>query len=230
LPFGALQDNDGKWLLEKKTLLELAKPTDFMKIAYSKAIPVTKVVAFANATLDLPSAEQEGQNILAIFPDSTLFKRGEASKKNLMEFGSQAQVLHLATHGTWDASNSLNNHLKLSNNETLAQEEIFNLDLEGTSLVTLSACNTARADETDVDYVASLAEAFWIAGSNTVVASLWPVDDVSTGQLMTKFYERLKAGDGRAEALRNAQLAVQQDPRFSHPYYWSGFLLFGDYR
>ena len=230
LPFGALKGPDGKLFIEEKTLLELAKPTDFMKIASTKPQPVTSVIAFANATMDLPAAEQEGERIMEIFPDSRLFKREEASKANLIKFGSDAQVLHLATHGTWDASNSLNNYLKLSNGQKLAQEEIFNLNLAETSIVTLSACSTALADNNEVDYVASLAEAFWIAGSRSVVASLWPVDDSSTGLLMTNFYERLKAGDGKAEALRKAQLAVRQDPRFAHPYFWSGFILFGDYR
>ena len=97
-------------------------------------------------------------------------------------------------------------------------------------MATVEVCSTALADNSETEYVASLAEAFWIAGSRSVVASLWPVDDSSTGLLMTKFYERLKAGDGKAEALRKAQLAVRQDPRFAHPYFWSGFLLFGDYR
>jgi CHAT domain-containing protein len=232
LPFAALKGPDGKLLVEKKTLLELAKPTDFMKIASSKVAPVTAVVAFANATEDLPSAEKEGHDITSMFENSTLYTRKEASKSNLMEFGKQprTEVLHLATHGTWDAKNSLNNHLKLANDEQLSQEEIFNLNLSDTPIVTLSACSTALADTKDVEYVASLAEAFWIAGSRTVVASLWPVDDVSTGMLMTSFYEHLKAGDGKAEALRKAQLEVRQDDRYSHPYFWSGFLLFGDYR
>ncbi|MFA5506327.1 MAG: CHAT domain-containing protein [Vulcanimicrobiota bacterium] len=230
LPFAPLKGPDGKMLLEKKTLLVLAKPTDFMKIASTKAKPVASVVAFANATQDLPAAEMEGENIAEIFPESKLFKREEASKENLMKYGSQAEVLHLATHGVWDANNSLNNYLKLSNGQKLAQEEIFSLNLSDTSIVTLSACSTALADTKEVEYVASLAEAFWIAGSQSVVASLWPVDDSSTGLLMTKFYENLRAGDGKAEALRKAQLAVKANPRFAHPYFWSGFLLFGDYR
>lgn len=230
LPFAALIDPYGKAFIEKKTLLELAKPTDFMKIAQTPSVPVKSVVAFANATSDLPAAEEEGRKILEIFPGSKLFIGEKASKEALMEFGNQAEVLHLATHGTWDASNSLNNHLKLSGGQNIAQEEIFDLDLDGTSIVTLSACSTALSDTQDVEYVASLAEAFWIAGSSSVIASLWAVEDTSTSLLMTKFYERLKAGDGRAKALQHAQLFVQQDPRFGHPYYWSGFLLFGDYR
>ena len=230
LPFASLQDSAGKYLVESKILLELAKPTDFLKMALSKPKPIGQIVAFANATLDLPAAESEGEMIKGLFPNSKLFLRKEASKENLIKFGSQADVLHLATHGTWDAQDSLKNHLKLSNNERLDQEEIFNLGLDNTSLVTLSACSTALGEEQDVEYVASLAEAFWIAGSSSVVASLWKVDDNSTNLLMSEFYRELKEGKPRGAALRDAQLKVLQDPTYGHPYHWSGFLLFGDYR
>jgi CHAT domain-containing protein len=230
LPFASLQNSQGQYLLESKILLELAKPTDFLKIALSQPKPIGKVITFANATQDLPAAEEEGETITALFPNSRLFKRQEASKANLVKFGSQAEVLHLATHGTWDAQDSLKNHLKLSNDEKLDQEEIFNLALENTSLVTLSACSTALGENKDIEYVASLAEAFWIAGSRTVIASLWQVSDDSTSLLMTQFYRELKNGKPKGAALRDAQLLVRKDPRFAHPYYWSGFLLFGDYR
>ncbi|MFA5505188.1 MAG: CHAT domain-containing protein, partial [Vulcanimicrobiota bacterium] len=142
LPFASLQNPEGRYLLQDKTLLELAKPTDFLKIATQKVRPLGKVVIFANATMDLPAAELEGHNIQELFPSSELFTRTEANRENLMKFGQEADVLHLATHGVWDSEDSLRNHLKLANNETLAQEEIFELSLD-TSIVTLSACSTA---------------------------------------------------------------------------------------
>lgn len=230
LPFGALLNGEEEPLLAGKTILELGRTEDLKTIAKTEKKTISKVLALANATLDLPAAELEGKAITKIFPESTLLLKEEANKKNLMQMGSQAEVLHLATHGTWDASNSLNNHLKLANGEKLSQKEIFALNLENTSIVTLSACSTALADTRDVGFVASLAEAFWLAGSRTVVASLWQVDDNSTGLLMTQFYENLSKGQGKAEALRNAQLHVMKQPKYSHPYHWSGFILFGDYR
>ena len=62
------------------------------------------------------------------------------------------------------------------------------------------------------------------------MASLWPVEDVSTSLLMTEFYRGLKAGLGRAKALKMAQQKVRQTPGYEHPYFWSGFIAFGDYR
>lgn len=230
LPFCALVDPSGRPLLAQKTVVQLAKTTDFLKIAQSPRKTASKVVAFVNATNDLPSAELEGNALARIYPDTQLFRTTAANKANVLKFGSQADILHMATHGTWDASNSLNNHLKLAEGQQLAQDDIFSLDLRQTSLVTLSACNTALADRSDLDHVASLAEAFWLAGSRTVIASLWPVDDNSTQALMSEFYTRLKAGESKAEALRAAQLSVRKNKKFQHPYFWSGFLLFGDYR
>lgn len=230
LPFGSLMSPEKRYLIEDKVLLELAKPTDFLKIALRKPGPIGRVVAFANATEDLPAAEMEGQMIKKLFPKAQLFNGKNASKANFMEFGKGADILHFATHGTWDAKDSLKNHLKLSNDETLGQEEIFDLSLDKTSIVTLSACSTALGEIEDVEYVASLAEAFWIAGSDSVVASLWQVEDRSTSLMMGKFYQELKDGKPRGEALRIAQLEVRNSPGFEHPYFWSGFLLFGDYR
>lgn len=228
LPFGALLGE--KRLSEEKRLVELAKTTDFLRISAEKPKPISQAVAFANATLDLPGTEKEGEAVKELFPGSKLFEGKQASKANLTAFGAKADVLHLATHGVWDPSDSLKNYLKLSNGEQLDQDDIFGLDLSNTSLVTLSACNTALGASKDLGYVSSLAEAFWIAGSHSVVASLWAVEDQSTQMLMEEFYKGLRGGKSRSQALRDAQHLVAANPAYSHPFYWSGFILFGDYR
>lgn len=228
LPFGALLGE--RRLIEEKTLVELAKTTDFLKISSDQPKPFERAVTFANATLDLPGTVEEGKVVRSLFPDSHLFQGAEANKENLAKFGSQADILHLATHGVWDATDSLQNYLSLSNGERLGQDDIFSLDLSRTSMVTLSACNTALGDTQDLGYVSSLAEAFWIAGSRSVVATLWSVEDGSTSDLMSRFYTELKQGRSRSLALRDAQRAVMSNPTYAHPYYWSGFILFGDYR
>lgn len=230
LPFGALLGE--KRLVQEKRLVELAKTTDFLRISAEKPRPISRAVAFANATLDLPGTEKEGEAVKELFPGSKLFEGKQASKANLNAFGSKADVLHLATHGVCYPSDSLKNYLKLSNGEQLAQDEIFGLDLSNTSLVTLSACNTALGSKDDLrsSFVSSLAEAFWIAGSRSVVASLWAVEDQSTQMLMKEFYKGLRGGKSRSQALQDAQEMVLANPTYRHPYYWSGFMLFGDYR
>ena len=230
LPFAILTDPQGQSLVDKKLLLELAKPTDFLRIASTTAKPISNVVVYANATLDLPSATMEGESITQLFEGSKLFDGEAASKENFLRHGGGKDVLHLATHGMWDSSDALNSHLMLAKGQRLSQQEIFEMDLGETTLVTLSACNTAMSQRHDVDFVASLAEAFWIAGSRAVVATLWSVDDESTGRLMSRFYQGLKDGKSKSAALREAQLEVKNEARFEHPYFWGGVLLFGDWR
>lgn len=229
IPFACLEDASGSPLAANKTIVELAKATDLSRLA-SQTEKLESVVAFANATGDLPAASREGQRITELFPQSKLFTGKQATKSAFLEIGGQGQVLHLATHGEWNLEDSLQNYLALAGGEKVSQEEIFALDLSQKSLVMLSACNTAMGEGQNLNYVASLAEAFWLAGSRSVVASLWAVNDESTSLLVSKFYEALKAGDDKAEALRKAQMAVRSQPQFAHPYYWSGFVLFGDWR
>ncbi len=231
IPFASLTDPSGAPLAQSKRLLELAKTTDLTRIPGDKPEPIEHVVAFANATGDLPAASEEGARIAKLFPNSQLFEGAKATKAAFTAYGGKGQALHLATHGEWNMENSLSNFLAMADNQKVQQDEIFSLDLADTSLVILSACNTAMGEGGgEVKYVASLAEAFWLAGSRSVVASLWAVNDESTSLLMTEFYKQLKEGEGKAEALRNAQMTVRQNPKFQHPYYWAGFILFGDWQ
>jgi CHAT domain-containing protein len=230
LPFSCLIDDQGRFLVQKWQLLQLAKSSDLQRLSNQATGPIENLVAFANATGDLPAAAREGEKIAAMFPGSRLFKTTEATRANFFAFGGGADILHLATHGEWNLEDSLKNYLSLAGSEKVAQEEIFQLALDNTSIVILSACNTAMGEGGEGGYVASLAEAFWLAGSRSVLASQWSVNDDSTALLMETFYSRLRAGDNKAEALRAAQLLVGGEQRFKHPYYWAGFVLFGELR
>jgi CHAT domain-containing protein len=76
----------------------------------------------------------------------------------------------------------------------------------------------------------SLRRAFRIAGAETVLASHWPVSDKATGRLMTEFMRRWRAGEPRATAWREAQLALLRSPDFSSPCFWAAFTLTGQWR
>lgn len=105
--------------------------------------------------------------------------------------------------------------------------EASSLDLFGTKLVVLSACETGVGEAAGGDGVYGLRRAFVIAGAETQVMSLWKIDDAATHQLMKSYYERLQAGGGRGDALREAQLEFLASER-SHPYYWASFFVVGD--
>ncbi|MBM3221897.1 MAG: CHAT domain-containing protein [Candidatus Rokubacteria bacterium] len=106
--------------------------------------------------------------------------------------------------------------------------EASGLDLEGTDLVVLSACETGVGEVRRGEGVYGLRRAFLIAGARTLVMSLWKVDDVATAALMSHFYRRLASGENKAEALRQAQVEVRREERWRHPYFWASFVFFGD--
>jgi CHAT domain-containing protein len=106
--------------------------------------------------------------------------------------------------------------------------EIEGLDLRGTELVILSACQTALGDVHAGQSVAGLRQAFQIAGAKSVVATLWSVEDRAATRLTIGFLKGLTAGSAPAVALRNAQLALLRTPATAHPFYWGPFTLTGE--
>jgi CHAT domain-containing protein/tetratricopeptide (TPR) repeat protein len=108
--------------------------------------------------------------------------------------------------------------------------EVGGLDLRGTKLVVLSACESAIGDVYSGDGVYGLRRALSLAGAESQVISLWKVNDEATRDLMVKFYAGLRAGRGRSQALREAKLAMMRDGVFGHPYFWASFIGSGDWR
>ncbi|MCU0785180.1 MAG: CHAT domain-containing protein [Verrucomicrobia bacterium] len=103
------------------------------------------------------------------------------------------------------------------------------LNLQGTELVILSACDSGTGEVRIGEGVMSLRRAFRIAGAETVLASHWPVSDKVTSQLMTEFMRRWRAGEPRAKAWREAQLSLLRSKDFSNPYFWAAFTLTGQW-
>jgi CHAT domain-containing protein len=108
----------------------------------------------------------------------------------------------------------------------LTAEDVTGMDLLDTELVVLSACETGLGQVHVGEGVFGLRRAFAVAGARTLVMSLWKVPDAQTEELMVDFYQRILRGEGRAEALRQAQQAV----RLQHPdpFYWGAFICQGD--
>ncbi|MEQ8845616.1 MAG: CHAT domain-containing protein [Phycisphaerales bacterium] len=105
------------------------------------------------------------------------------------------------------------------------------LDLEGTELVVLSACDTGLGDIRTGEGVAGLRRAFLYAGGETLVTSLYKVPDEATQKLMDEFYTGLAAGKTKLESLRGAQREIIRQRReehgAAHPFYWASFILVG---
>jgi CHAT domain-containing protein/Flp pilus assembly protein TadD len=107
--------------------------------------------------------------------------------------------------------------------------EVAQLDLHGTELVVLSACDTAVGEVQNGEGVYGLRRALALAGAQTQIASLWKVSDTATRKLMVGYYQRLLKGEGRSAALRQAQRAMLADPMLAHPYYWASLMPIGNW-
>jgi CHAT domain-containing protein len=111
------------------------------------------------------------------------------------------------------------------------------LQLDGTELVVLSACSTGAGDIQSGEGLYGLQRALTVAGARSTLLSLWKVDDAATAEFMVRFYRRLKAGEGRADALAGVQAEFRagevKGPAgedWSRPYYWAAWQLVGDWR
>jgi CHAT domain-containing protein len=107
--------------------------------------------------------------------------------------------------------------------------ETAGLNLSGTKLVVLSACETGLGDVANGEGVYGLRRALAIAGAESQVISLWKVSDEQTKDLMVSYYQHLLKNVGRSDALRQTQLEMLQNPTYQHPFYWAAFIPSGDW-
>lgn len=147
------------------------------------------------------------------------------------------QIVHFATHGFLDSEHPELSAVVLSGvdqngverNGLMSLPDIYNLNLSA-ELTVLSACQTALGKDIKGEGMVGLTHSFMSAGSKSVVASLWKVDDRATAILMSDFYQSmLRNGMSPVAALRAAKLKMIQDKQWSAPYYWAGFVFQGDY-
>lgn len=201
----------------------------------------------------LPGARDEARALAAMLPGAQVYLGASATKARLLALAGPS-LLHIATHGVFldDAPppaaavrgfgvrrvappNPLLRSALLFAGAgqpgeaamagTLTGLEAAGLDLAGTELVVLSACETGRGTIRKGEGVYGLRRALLVAGAESLLSSLWRVSDQATRDLMVSLYQGLLRGLGRAAALQGAERAVRA--RRPHPYYWAPFVLFG---
>jgi len=185
---------------------------------------------------DLPQTREEIREIGKVAgPNAVLLLGKEATESAFKRAPlDQFRVLHLAVHGFADTQYPERSALVLAPDPKVGEDgllqvrEIIRLRLNA-QLTTLSACDSGVGTLQGQEGVSNLVKAFLLAGSKSVVASLWSADDVSTGALMEDFYGRLARGEPSASALRNAKLDLLA--KFGDqvsPYYWAAFVDVGE--
>jgi filamentous hemagglutinin family protein len=257
LPVAAL--HDGKQFLVEKHSLALIPSVSLMDTRY-QSLKGARVLAMGASEFrdqnPLPAVPVELQTITQQLWQGQAFLNEGFTRNNLNEQRQNYpyQILHLATHGEFQPGNISNSYIALWN-EKLRLDELSKLRLNNppVELLVLSACRTAVGDEKAELGFAGFAVA---AGVKSALASLWYVSDEGTLGLMTEFYSQLNHAKIKAEALRQAQLAMIRgevriesgtlrgggtrggvalpaqlatlgNTNLSHPYYWSGFTMIG---
>jgi CHAT domain-containing protein len=253
VPFAALQDEQGKYLIEKHTILtspaiqvlQLTREQR-QRVRARGGIPLQgdNALIVGNPTMpsvvlqngekpqqlaNLPGAEREAMAIAPLLHTKAL-TGNEATKAAVKAKLPQARIVHLATHGLFDDLQGLQSAIALAPSDTdnglLTADEILQLKLSA-ELVILSACNTGRGRLTG-DGVIGLSRSLIAAGTPSVIVSLWAVPDNPTEELMTEFYTNLyqKKFD-KAQALRQAMLKMMEKHR-DNPRAWAAFTLIGE--
>ncbi len=234
LPFQALKDNSGRYLVEKINITYSPSASVYMVCRERPAAPGSRFLGVALADISvgtkpgLPGTEAEVRNILTIFPDNISASGLSATETFVKENAGKCNILHLATHGTYNYLQPLYSCLLFppgdNDDGRLHVWEVLEMDLKA-RLVTLSACETGLGHITRGDEMTGLSRAFLFAGSPAVVVSLWAVADYPTSLLMTRFYTHLKSRTV-SEALTLAQREVMKE--YPQPLYWAPFVLIGN--
>jgi CHAT domain-containing protein/Tfp pilus assembly protein PilF len=204
----------------------------------------------------LSGTAEEAQKIRSFYPNAKLLT-GSAASESALKAANAPLILHLATHGFFledqssfatrlgrpakvpDIENPLlrsglalagaNRHKAQGDDGILTALEASGLNLWGTKLVVLSACDTGVGEIRTGEGVYGLRRSFVLTGAESLVMSLWPVSDYITRDLMVGYYKNLKAGLGRSSALRQTQLDMLKRTGRSHPFYWASFIQSGEW-
>ena len=234
LPFHALQDKKGKYLIDEYQVSYLPSASVMKYLIPKRRDKGTKLLAFGNPQTDregynsIPFAEQEVNKIAKQYSDHKVLTGTDATEDRFRELAGDFDILHLACHGELNSAYPLFSGLLLAPGEKqdgeLDVHELFTMDLNA-YLVVLSACQTGLGHLTNGDELVGLSRAFIYAGTPSILSSLWMVEDESTAYLMTQFYKNLKKLD-KAESLRKAQLKTMK--KYKNRRSWASFVLIGD--
>jgi hypothetical protein len=245
VPFAALRDPEsGRFLVEEHRLAVSPSATLYVRALGRELRPPSspRVLAVGDPAFDqalfstlrrLPGAEREARVVAGLYPGSDLLTGPQATRREFLSRVRQYEWVHFAGHAMVNLQNPLLSMLVLApsaagDTGTVTAREIYSMDLGGTRMVVLSACETGAYDP-EGEGASALARAFLAAGVPTVVASLWKVDDQPTSRLFQAFHQSLRAGSDPVSALREAQIGLLRGPEadFQSPEAWAAFEVIG---
>jgi CHAT domain-containing protein/Tfp pilus assembly protein PilF len=241
LPFQALQDADGRYLVESASIAYAPSLTVLREIGRRPAAGAPSLLALGKAAFPnasglapLPEAEAQVRRIAALYGPgrAEVYFGDDAREDRFKAHAARHSVIHLASHGVLDRASPLYSHVVLapgaSDDGLLEGWELMDLRLDA-EVVVLSACDTGRGRIAAGEGVVGTQWALFVAGARAMVVSQWAVEAAATAELMAALHRGLASGAGaRADHLRAASLSVLRRPGYAHPFYWAGFVLVGD--
>jgi len=242
LPFGALQDPRGAFLIESRTILFAPSAAGFVQsLDRPQAPPAAGALVVGNPHFDdkafpglelLPAAEAEAIAVAAEYRNPLLLTGTAATKRRVVEAMAGRDVIELACHAILDARDPARSVLLLGTSGgesgSLYLREVARLKLAA-PIVVLAGCRTAAAVDGAPPALGSFAKAFLAAGSRGVIGTLWDVQDEPAGEVSRAFHRNLASGLAPADALRQAQLTMlhsDSEARRS-PRAWAAFQAYG---
>jgi CHAT domain-containing protein len=242
VPLAAFHDGE-QWLVQKYQSHNITAATIDDLLTQNPA-PLSVVAgAFTDSSQSYPvpvgsdteyrglsAARQEINNLAEAIPNTlTLLDQDFTSARMLASVGDR-RIVHLATHAKFLPGQPEDSFILFGDGSTVNMRQLREWALPNVDLVVLSACETARSVEGDGKEILGLGYQIQQTGAGAAIASLWSADDNATAALMNQFYLALKTGKSKAEALKQAQIELIESENFSHPYYWSAFILIGNGR
>jgi CHAT domain-containing protein len=233
LPFQALFDGNN-YLIQQHQIFYAPSVTVLRFCLQKRSQSKQSLLAigpppFDDESLQLKFAESESNLVSTNFEQNLLLLRNQANESNFRKYAGDYDIVHIATHGYFSKDAPMRSYLLLlgdqDNDGKLAAYELFGIKLNA-YLVTLSACQTAVSRVSRGDEMLGLVRGLIYAGTPSILASLWNVDDASTAALMNEFYSNLTTMD-KAEALQYAQIKIMKEKK--SPFFWAPFVLIGDY-
>ncbi|MCU0460432.1 MAG: CHAT domain-containing protein [Bacteroidales bacterium] len=183
---------------------------------------------------DIPFARQEAEYVAGTTHGS-LYLNYEANESEYKSEASKYNLIHLAMHTVVNDQNPMNSAMVFAqvkdsvNDGLLYTYEVYGIPLKA-KMVVLSSCNTGSGTLSSGEGILSLARGFLYSGSESVVMSLWKIEDRSGTDIVKKFYDNLRKGMSKSKALRKARYGYlkKASQLKSHPYFWSTLVIFGD--
>lgn len=222
VPFHALFDGE-KYPVENRQVNYAPSATVWQFLASKPQRKLKNALLIGYADESIPLVTREIENLKKIFAESKSYTGERATFAAFTENAENFDVLHLACHGQFRPENPMFSSLHLANGWITVRDVCSqNLNAE---IVTLSACETGLNKIFAGDEILGLARGFLTAGANSLILSLWTVNDAATAELMEIFYTELKRGATASQALKISQCNFIE--RGAHPYFWSPFVLIG---